>query len=386
MTYYKQPLKDKNMTHTTSKKQHGITTITISIILLIMMTMAVVFSANVGIMEQKISSNEVRTTEALLSAQAGVDFALSTLSQYDLTTPSSPFVINGNLFTTTNDQAINYNDGSTTKSTGSYSISIDTTLPSYPDELTIVSQGKSSDLSASVTITQKALFASPMRNRIEDNDFILNKAVLIVNGNTDIDSRLINREENPPTTPSIGTTLQVWASGTITNIAPSDPASALFSGSAELTQPFDYVFLNSMRQNADQGLKHISNRTKCAVACNNPSALTNTPNSKMHYLEGNVTLNGLTIGSAEYPVIIIADLTNGDTLQISNTTINGLLLVNGSWDNNNYTATINGAVVVNGGNLTQGEYISINYSEQIYNNLDRVGIYTRSPGSWNDIN
>ena len=98
----------------------------------------------------------------------------------------------------------------------------------------------------------------------------------------------------------------------------------------------------------------------------------------------------MTIGTAANPVFIIVDLGTAAALTIkNNVTINGILFVMGDWDNTDAgtgiggTAFINGIIVVDG-NLTHGEGLTITYDTNVLDNMSRVGIYTRLPGSWTD--
>jgi len=377
--------------------QQGMSTLVISIALLIMTTMAIVFSANIGVMERKVSSNDFRASQAQLAAQAGIDIALSDLSQFELNSPVAPYTINGTNITTIGDQAITYNDGTNAVNSGFYNITIDTTLPNFPDQITIVSEGKSNDKSASAKVTQQMIFASPLSGLASDSNSILQKAVLIVDGSASINADNIDNGLVPN-----NTKLKVWASGSVTNSGADETKATLIGNNdyvnpGNTNPPLNHIFLASLRDpknggsNTDQGVKHISIRNKCTSPCENPTDLTETatqkPQSKLHYLEGDVTLNGITIGSTTYPVVIIADLSSGGSLTLkNNTVINGLLLIKGNWNNTNNSTTINGAVIIENGNLSNANNVSINYSTDVYNNLDQVGIYTRIPGGWSDIN
>ncbi|MDX1811281.1 MAG: hypothetical protein R3240_04995, partial [Gammaproteobacteria bacterium] len=163
------------------------------------------------------------------------------------------------------------------------------------------------------------------------------------------------------------------------------------------TQPLDNLFLNTMRKPGssknDKGIKYISSRTKCTSTCTNPNGLSNTsttkPYSKMQYVEGKVVLDGVTLGSAAYPVVVVVDLANSGTFQMkNNATIYGLLLVKsagGTWNNSSNNATVYGAVVVENGNIN-ATGLNVRYDKEVYDNLNRVGVYTRVPGSWSDLN
>jgi len=378
------------------KKQQGMSTLVVSIALLLMTTMAVIFSANVSVMERKIAANDFRASQALLSAQAGIDIVLANISKFGLNNSATPpTYLNG-------EKTVNYNDGTSSKTSGYYAISIDKTLPDYPDIITVVSTGYSNDKAAKASVKQKLTFAPVMRtdsfNYIDVAPIIVDG---VVSGSIDSNTVEINTDNIFRSDASGGAMLQAWSNRGITNSGTTTPgttAPSVIDNSTAVnynnsTPPLNRFFLQSVRDpnntgtNTDLGVKQISTRSKC-TSCTNPAAFlaANQPESKLHYLEGNITLNGLTIGSATYPVILVVDLTNNENFTLTNTTINGLLLVKGTWDNNNQSATINGAIVVEGGNMLQGNNLTVNYSSDVYNNLSQVGLYTRTPGSWNDVN
>jgi len=58
-------------------KQHGAVTLLVSIILLIGITLITVFASRIGVMDQRISANEKRHSEAYAAAEAGLDETLS---------------------------------------------------------------------------------------------------------------------------------------------------------------------------------------------------------------------------------------------------------------------------------------------------------------------
>jgi len=62
------------------KRQQGAATLLVSIILLIGVTLITIFAARVGVMDQRISSNELRHKVALASAEAGLEQAAAYLS------------------------------------------------------------------------------------------------------------------------------------------------------------------------------------------------------------------------------------------------------------------------------------------------------------------
>jgi Tfp pilus assembly protein PilX len=55
--------------------QHGVATLTITVIILVIVTLMVAYATKVGVLEQRMAGNEVRYKEAFAQSEAGLDFA-----------------------------------------------------------------------------------------------------------------------------------------------------------------------------------------------------------------------------------------------------------------------------------------------------------------------
>lgn len=374
-----------------SKFQRGAATLVTAIALLILVTMAVMFSANVGIMETKTTANEYRALQAQLSAQAGIDFALANLSTFDLQEPANSSITNFSEIDANSVQItttpVNFD---ATISTGTYEVTIDKTDLST---LEITSTGYSGDGSANSVLKQKLEFAPALPPDIEN----FMQAPVIASDNVEIKLSNINQGTLPAIVLAGG---EVTGSGVNTYSATDNRpqiGQKIFSFEDTTTNnPHGKMFAVDK-----SNLKQMSRKKDCSTGCNSTvttSVLSgDIGKAKVHYLEGgDVTISDTTLGHPDYPVIIYVDLTNGGSLTLgnststNNTTINGILFVDegagNSWNNNNYQATINGYVVVNG-KIVNGEGLHVNYNSTVHNNLkDKVGVYTRLPGSWSDIN
>lgn len=353
--------------------QHGSMTIMTSVAVLMLVTMVTVMNANVSVMETKTSSNEYRTLQALLSAQAGIDFALSSLSK--------------NNFANIPETELTYDDDGTAITTGFYSVAVDAT---DINKLIITSTGQSADKTATKILTQRLIFSTVLRN---DATRYLN-APLITSGNADIDHRIISVGVAPNESPA-----RVWSGGTISVQSQSDLggngadptelrklASKLYEKDPLTNSPLNVLFSPQMRANNNQAIKHMSIYHDCAdVICTNPSKLTeNAGRSKVHYVQGGLVLDGVTVGTQENPVFIIVDLSDGGSLTLKNdAVVNGILLTLGNVDNNDRDATINGIFIVDG-NLVDGVDLTLNFDINVMNSMSTVGVYTRIPGSWTD--
>ncbi len=370
-----------NTTHIANSRERGVSTLTMSMILLFTVTMIVVYSANVGIQETKTSANEYRSLQAFAGAQAGIDYVTVQLSKANLTT-----------YANVAETALQYNDNGTTVTVGYYQVSVDTT---DPDNLVVTSTGQSADKSATHQIIEELKFAPAMHTYSLDNL----KAPLVVSGNIN------NVKFNNITQSSAN--LAVWAGGTVnatavpntmnvnmdtnlgnatykltaSNLSAIDVLldsenSTIIASDPNNTSLFAKTFASSKVKN----MKNLGWRYDCSTTCTNPTALTNS-NAKARFqvVEGNLTLSNKTIGDSSDPVVIYVDSGN---LTLQNTTVNGIVFVKGNWDNGNNSATVNGIVVVDG-DLTAPN-VSINYDATVLGNIGRVGVYTRVPGSWQE--
>lgn len=351
-------------------KQYGSATILSSVAVLMLITMVTLMSANVSVMETKTSSNDYRTLQALMSAQAGIDFALTNLSKNDL----------GNIAET----QLTYDDNGTDITTGYYTVAVDSTVP---NKLVITSTGQSADKSATKQLAQRLIFATALRN--DATQFI--SAPLITSGAANIDHTIIIDGQAPA---------RVWSGGIITTQAPgslpgtvgSDPeplrklAAKLYEKDPITANPLNTLFSTQMRADQNQGIKHISINHDCSdAACENPALLTTAAGrSKIHYVQGGLTLDGETVGTATNPVFIIVDLSAGGTLTLSgNTIVNGIVVVLGSFNAGNNQSYVNGALIVDG-NVSNANRLNLNFDITVLNNMSSVGVYTRIPGSWTD--
>jgi len=376
-------------------KQQGIATIVTSIALLMLVTLTVAFTANVGIMETKTSANEYRSAQAFFSAQAGIDYVLAKISKYEMANPSlNPDIsltnVGGNSYEYSD--TVNYDDGSTTTGTGSYVVSIDYSSDTTNYELIkLTATGTSGDTTSTASIEQEIVFSAALPYGVQ----YFFSAPLITKGNAEI--TLANITEGVINKPSgLGTITQikVHSGGSISDggaPASTNGTNINFREGDSTINAYSNSTMHSKVFNLDTtGMKQMSRRASCSGSCSNPSYITNNSSysrSKMHFVDGaNITLSGGSLGSSTDPVILYVDTTSsGNLILKTGITVWGLVFVKGNWNNNSNSATINGAVVVTG-NLTNGENLTISHDNTTFNNLGKVGTYTRLPGSWSDTN
>jgi len=349
------------MNNTSSRLQSGMATIITSVTMLILITMVIVFSANVSVMETKTGANDYRATQAMLSAQAGLDFALTNLSKADLTDIA--------------ETAIEITEGDNTITTGYYTVTVDDT---DPDNVILTSNGLSADRSSTATVNQKLLFASALRG--DATNFIVSP-IIVTGTASDLTLANITRNLAPA---------KIWSGGAVSGTGIPSTASGklvdkIFENDPGASDPMSKLFPPKMMEEENLALKHMSIRQSCtASSCENPTEMIEESGySKMHYVEGDLVLKNVTVGTTENPVVIIVEDSTNFMIR-NNTVINGILIINGDWDNNNKSATVNGSIIVNG-STTDIQNINVNYDATVLNNMSRVGNYARLPGSWSDV-
>lgn len=355
-------------------KQTGASTLIVSTILLFAVTVVVINSANLGLVETKTSANSYRAEQALAAAHAGMEQAIATLTKFNY----------ANVSKTT----INGLDGS---SAGSYQVSY---TNGGNNTVTVTSTGYSKDNTASKTVKQKLAFAQVLHPWYADTLI----AAVTASGRVSLDHTKLTKN---------GANWQVNAgssvnpiklnayNGSLPNEVKNDATalqeisllnSFISENNSDVSSLFGKIFAN----NSSSVMSHFAWQHDCSSGCSNPSALSDTNNQgKMHAVKGSLTLSGATVGSSTKPVILYVDLSGNKTLVLKNNTkIYGLLYVKldsgRTWNNGTNAATITGALVVDSNSTNSevyGSKLSVSYNLQ---NLDKIGVYTSMPGTWSD--
>ncbi len=335
------------------RKQSGIATLISAIVLLLLITMIVVLSANITLMETKASSNEYKLTQSFLAAQSGLAVSLATLNKNNIKNiPQTE---------------LSYSENLETINIGSYSVSIESL---NSEHLKIQSTGYSSDKSSQSTHYQHFLFSRALRP--DFRNFIVSP--IIATGEITITPNKISIEKTDK--------VLVWSGDLIHSrgIVSADDFKKIYANDIRTQNPHQNIFALRENNKDNKNLKKISWLHNCEPTCTE----LNHSTSRIIYFNGGLKLSNKTIGSAESPVILYIDLQKKGALNIDNVTINGLIFVNGEWDNKNLSSTINGAIIVDG-NLKNAQNLVVTFNKTILSQTDKIGIYTPAPGSWNDI-
>jgi Tfp pilus assembly protein PilX len=135
-------------------KHRGAATILITLILLSVSTLIVLFAANYGVMQQKVSTNAYRYYQAYEAAEAGLEFAIPYLQQNKATILAGP--VGGYIPAYSDSSTANVTLGNNSR----YTIVYSNPIANNYDLIKITVTGTSDDGTSSQVISQLVQFDS----------------------------------------------------------------------------------------------------------------------------------------------------------------------------------------------------------------------------------
>lgn len=118
----------------------------------------------------------------------------------------------------------------------------------------------------------------------------------------------------------------------------------------------------------------------CSSGCDLPSLSAQNP-TRVIFIEGNATLDSITLGTKETPVLLVA--TGNVTIDGSTTAIRGVIFAGGNLTWNGAGSKVEGAIIVRG-NYIGTANAAISYDREIVRRIHKsYGSFVRIPGSWN---
>jgi len=371
--------------------QSGGATLIMSMVVLFMVSLVAIVTAQIGAMEHRIAGNQYRAKQAYEAAQAGISDATRYLSRTDAISVGTPNINNRTI--TLVDEAGNNVNSKTLTSTdtanntvniSSYSATYSTITANNFDQLLVTVSSQSVDTGAVRQVTQQMNFRSILRRQPD--------APVIARTNVNMSGT--SSVTNGNNVAGGISDAAIWTGGSMANA----PAINVPSGTGKMTSDgtlaglsTDSFFQNFFRYDKATTLAR-STLVNCNPNCNetNASIQQIIANGGLLWVNGGGTLRlgqtgAVSLGTAAKPAILVM---NNTTLRLEGgSTINGIVYVAGNWSNNNFTGTVNGAVLVEG--TLSGNNLNIVYDANPANppitNVMNLGNYAPIPGTWKDF-
>jgi len=350
-----------------------------TIILLMLSTLMLIFSAEYGKLQSKSIANINRDHQAFEAAQAGLEFAINYLDTNSSTITGSA-----------SGGYINYSDSSTTNVTqvnnSKFSVVYTNPIANNYKLIKITSTGTSDDASATHTITQLVQFGSTVLNTPT--------APLISQGSISLSGSSTITNTYGSTTLQSGSTVSLsGSSSTVLNSGTSSTAgnirSDIQSNSSGLSSQTSSDFFSSYFGLSESTVKSSVDHYYTNNVSTNYGGTLNGMTGTSIWIDqtgGTATINGNnTIGSSASPVLIIV---NGNVNFTGTVTIYGYIFILGS-----STSDLTGNVTIVGGmastgNLSGSGSLNVTYNPTVLSNLQNsssMNYYAKVPGSWNDF-
>jgi hypothetical protein len=376
----------------------------VTLIFIAAMTLIVLYTAKVSVIEQKMSGNSYRSSQSFEAANAGIEMMTSALLQTMIDTNGDGAADSDLHFDTNNDgnfdQALPLvNQISAAGSSDKFTISFSDLAQSTPVSLShvlVTSAGISQDGRAASIIQQEfaalpTLATLPLTTLTAKGSVTLNGSSSLKN--TDIDPDFVVIRAGGATTLSA-------------NIIGSD-GSRLLSSSSSVQQSdsslpsdsntFFRLFFSQSKGVIKPLAQHLIQLTGDGVF--NGQSLSNRvgrQTGSVIWIDGlsadgsrkKVVLNGgtkigINASNNIKPVIIVIE--NASSIEITgNVEIYGLLYIIGDFNATSSAFSLTGGLVVEG-NLTQNSGIDLKYDANILEQLRGVGRLAKLPGSWSDF-
>jgi len=349
--------------------QQGMITLLMAIVLLFAISSLTMFGVHVGVMEQRVSANVFRAHQAFEAAQAGIDASMALLDRQEIRRmgeANGGIVISQYPTKTLTDSYDN--------SVGTYTISYETIEAHNYEHLKVSVIGKSSDNTSIKSLEQ-------------DIDFVPYisyppPATVVAHTSIYVKDALLDNQSKDPYTGDWWDAV-IWSGGNSQIINTEIPTTSselerIYEHSNKLKLLSDDGFFENFFIETKTNVKLRSTEVSCSTACNTSSL---PQNKGLVWVTGTLTIDN-NYGSQSNPVILVVEgtlkITNGATLQ-------GLIYVDGNWDNGNNPGSINGAIIVNGSVKTSGG-MNLVYDQVAMRNIQKnLGFPVRTAGTWRDF-
>jgi hypothetical protein len=351
-------------------RERGAATLVITALLLFGLSLMSLYSARVGVTEQRLAANDEQARAAFAAAQAGLDRVLADLALLD----RDAIVYDPDGWATLDTAAATLSDAGSDVS--AYDATADNRglTPFRADTVHIESQGSSGDGGGARALTLTAVF-SPLLPDVPP-------VPLLVRGGLTTSGDLALSSPARPRAAWLGG-VYVAGGGALNTVlsAPSlCPPSGLCEADARLAALTPEAFFENTFGRPPAALRSVARVLSC-TACDPAAAPAGTDVIWLENSGGPVAPAAGALGNEEHPVIVVVA---GDFEAAAPLHIHGLLFVLGDWQGGSGTLTVDGAVAVAGDAAVVGP-AQLNYDAAILEALHRRGRYSSVPGSWADF-
>ena len=400
----------------TIKNQLGVATLFVAVIILVIMTLMVIYAARVGLMEQRISSNDVRYKEAFAIADGGVDFATQLFAERFKGISDAT---DNTALTALASQVTNELDGvpgpAPVIGNGTFTVNVQNNSTPGSVVYTFLSTGIGADGTANATVQRQISMSYLFGGSVPDVPIIVGGGVE-TGGNFNVSTN--------PNGGGDGVPVSVWSSGDITTSSSSATCHAEFydGNNAQCSNPsgndenitrgtnpetasstydpskpdllpndenfpsdlFEFVF----------GLNHDDYMVKKNEADSNGQMLTDCSDmvslganagdsSPLWWIDGNCSFNGGTVGSETSPVILVVE--DGQLSITGNATFYGIIYLFDSDDNDatlpNPSASLGGTTEIQGSFISDVGGAAMSGSYSIVYNPNLIEAFSATNGS-----
>lgn len=361
-------------------KKQGAATLLFTVTLLTLSTLIILFATNFAVMQDKITANLNRNSQAFEAAEAGLEFGINYLQVNSATILANP--VNGFIPAYSNASTTNVILANNSK----FSITYANPIANNYTLITMTSTGTSDDGLATRVVSQRINFGSMLANA--PSVPLTSESSVSMTGNANV--------RNTTSTSTIVAGLDVSIGGSATTILASGISSTSGNIKADVQQ--NVTSLQTMSQ-ADFfatyfGVPMATAKTNSAhfytnSTSTNYSSTLNGMTATSIWIDqtgGTATINGnVTIGSATDPVLLVV---NGNIDITGNVTFYGFLFVIGEASTDILgNVTLNGAMAGQAPiNLTGN--VNINYDSAVLTqvkNKSTTSYYAKVPGTWKDF-
>lgn len=357
------------MNRCSARHQRGSATLLLATVILFSITVVSLYGAKVAVMEQRISANQYRGSQAYLAAEAGLDAAISQLSRQAILTAgaaSAGGILAGKSYTGTVTDPHN-------SPLGSYTVNYTNPTANNFDLLALTVTGTDATGTASHSFNLRVNYTAFLRNPPPGASVVRGSVTL--SGS----AKIMN------TAAPGGNEITVWSGGA-TSAAPSNTVTSAGNGSGVIEDanlgalaPGDGFFENFFSAGR-QDVENISAVVTCgAGGCTDTDVVNVASPNGLIWVNGDLSIVGNTqLGSSTNPIILIVD--GALTLQHASASITGVVYTTQDWNGANNKSTVNGAIVVDGDFST--DRLTVNYDSGVLTTLQNRGVYVPVLGSW----